>query len=512
MSATGSKKSSMTALVVWLMFAKSLAFIVSLALPLLLVRRLSQAEFGSYKQAFLLIGTAVAILPFGFGMSTFYFLPREDNPKTKNQLIFNVVLFNLVVGLAAFLVLWTSSDLFSRLFHDSHLVGLEALIGSVILFWLFSSFLETIAVANQEAKVSTVFILGAQLSKALLLVGAATFFGTVWSLIIAALIHAIIQTVVLLWYLHVRFKGFWFSFSWPVLRTQISYVLPYSLTALLFTAQTDLHSYFVANHYNAATFAIYSVGCMQLPLIGILSDSLASVMIPRLSILQKENNRHEIVRLMTGVMRKLAFVHFPLYAFLMVSGKEFIRWLFTDAYVGSWPIFAVNLTWIPFYVIMLDPIVRAYAEQRYFLMRLRLALFAILVPALWFAVVKFGPIGAIAVVLCINLVEHLLVTIRSAKLIGFGRRDVHMLADVGKLAAAAIVGALGALMAKPFVGSFKPLYVLAISGTVFLIFYISAVLLLRIPTAGEREDLLRKIGGLERLMFWRRAAQPLAGS
>ena len=346
----------------------------------------------------------------------------------------------------------------------------------------------------------------------MLLLGAAIFFGTVWSLIVAALIHAIIQTVVLLWYLNIRFKGFWFSFSWPMLRTQISYVLPYSLTALLFTAQTDLHNYFVANHYNAATFAIYSVGCMQLPMIGILSESLASVMIPRLSILQKENNRREIVRLMTEVMRKLAFVHFPLYAFLMISGKEFIRWLFTDAYVASWPIFAVNLTWIPFYVIMLDPIVRAYAEQRYFLLRLRLILFAVLVLGLWFAIGKFGPIGAIVVVVSTNLLEHLLVTIRSAKIIGFGQRDVHLLGDVGKLGVAAVVGALGALMVKPFIGGLKPLYVLAFTGSVFVILYLAAVLVMRIPTSHERDQLARKIAGLERWMFWRRTAQPLVGS
>jgi hypothetical protein len=160
---------------------------------------------------------------------------------------------------------------------------------------------------------------------------------------------------------------------------------------------------------------------------------------------------------------------------------------------------------------MLDPIVRAYAEQRYFLMRLRLILFAILVPALWFAVGKFGPIGAIAVVVSTNLLEHMLVTVRSAKLIGFGRGDVYMLGDVGKLAVAAIAGALGALIAKPFVGSFKPLYVLAITGVVFLIFYISALLLLRIPTADEREDLLRRISPLGRLLLWRRATQPVAG-
>lgn len=490
------------------MFAKSLAFIVSLALPLLLVRRLSQSEFGSYKQAFLIIGTAIAVLPLGFGSSTFYFLPREDNPRTKNQIIFNVVLFNLIIGLLTFLVLWTSTDLFSRLFHDSKLVGREALIGAVILFWLFSSFLETIAVANQEARVATVFIIGAQLSKAVLLLSAAIFFGTVYSLIVAALIHAVIQTVVLLVYLQLRFRGFWFSFSWPMLRTQLSYALPYSLTALLFTAQVDLHNYFVASQFDAATFAIYSIGCMQLPLFGILSESLASVMIPRLSVLQKQNNRREIVLLMSRVMRKLAFVHFPLYAFLVINGKEFIRWLFTDAYIQSWPIFLVNLTWIPFYVIMLDPIVRAFAEQRYFLLRLRIILTVVLIAALWFAVKNFGLLGAIVVVVATNLFEHLVITFRSAKIIGVQKKDIRLLDDVGKLGIAAIVAALSALATRPFVGSFSPFYVLAITSAVFFPVYVAIVLSLRVPTTLELERIKKRVLGFARFFFWRRAAQP----
>jgi len=490
------------------MVAKSFAFVVSLALPLLLVRRLSQAEFGSYKQAFLVIGTAIAILPFGFGTSTFYFLPRETTQRAKNQIILNVVLFNLIVGVLAFLILWTRSDLFSRLFRDSQLIGHEALIGLVIVFWLFSSFLETIAVANQEPKFSTAFIVGAQLSKAVLLLGAAILVGTVYSLIVASLIHGLIQTIVMVAYLHTRFRGFWFSFNWPMLRTQLSYALPYSLTALLYTAQTDLHNYFVSNRFNAATFAIYSIGCLQLPFLGILTESLASVMIPRLSLLQRDNDHREIVRLMTQVMRKLAFVHFPVYAFLMVSGKEFIRWLFTDAYLESWPIFAINLTLIPFYVIMLDPIVRAYAEQRYFLLRLRLFLFCALVVGLWYAVGAFGLLGAVVVVVSINLFEHLVVTYRSAKLIGIKKADLWLLGDVGKLALAAMVGAAGALVTRAFVVGLKPFYVLLLTGIVFVVLYMAALLLLRVPDDVERER-VRKMTELERIFFWRRAAQPL---
>ena len=62
--------------VIWLASAKAVAFGLGFALPLVLVRSLSQTEFGLYKQAFLLVNTATTILPLGFAMSAFYFLPR----------------------------------------------------------------------------------------------------------------------------------------------------------------------------------------------------------------------------------------------------------------------------------------------------------------------------------------------------------------------------------------------------------------------------------------------------
>src|ERR1022692_4081486 len=63
------KGASLTAHVSWLMFAKTMAFAFNLALPMLLVRRLDQAQFGVYKQLFLIIGTSVTVLPLGFAMS-----------------------------------------------------------------------------------------------------------------------------------------------------------------------------------------------------------------------------------------------------------------------------------------------------------------------------------------------------------------------------------------------------------------------------------------------------------
>jgi len=491
------------------MFAKSTAFLFSLALPLLLVRRLSQTEFGLYKQAFLVVGTAVAILPLGFGMSAFYFLPREDDNSRKGRIVFNVILFNVFVGGIVFLVFAVQPRLLSTIFHDPELEKYGALIGATIFFWMFAAFLEVIVIVNREAKLATVLIVGTQISKASCLLLAAILFGSLRSLILAGLVHSIVLSVILLGYLNQRFRGFWRSFSWATLREQLAYALPYGAAGLLFTAQNDLHNYFVSNSFGPATFAIYSIGCLQLPLVGILSESIASVTIPRISYLQKHNQPREIVLLMTKVMRKLAVIYFPLYAFLMVGGRELIRWMFTDNYIASWPIFAINLTLLPFYVIMLDPIVRAYAEQRYFLLRLRMVLFCVLLGGLWFSVRHYGVIGVITVVVSINLLEHLIVTYRSGRIMGVKPADVVLLRDVGKLALATLVASLVAAIVRARLLELKPFYLLLVTGSVLLLVYCSVSLILAVPTVEERASARNKLLEFQRWLGFNRAPESI---
>src|SRR2546422_10297264 len=72
-----------------LMAAKTAAFALSIAVPLLLVRHLTVREFGVYKQVFLLLVTDTVILPQGLAMSAFYFFDRE--PTRKAQVVRNIL-------------------------------------------------------------------------------------------------------------------------------------------------------------------------------------------------------------------------------------------------------------------------------------------------------------------------------------------------------------------------------------------------------------------------------------
>ena len=132
MAASDKTGHSLTTRALWVLIAKILAFALSIALPLLLVRRLSQEDFGLYKQAFLVIGSALALLPLGFQMSAYYFLPRET--ERQGQIVLNIMLFHFVMGALGALVLLLFPQVLGAIFHSNELINYTPIMAAVIFF------------------------------------------------------------------------------------------------------------------------------------------------------------------------------------------------------------------------------------------------------------------------------------------------------------------------------------------------------------------------------------------
>src|SRR4029453_19669489 len=169
-------RGSLTVQAFWLLIAKTLAFVFAFGLPILLTRTLSQHEYGLFKQIFLMITTATALLPLGFGMSAYYYLPRENDAKRRSQVVLNILLFYVLMGAAACFVLEFRPGFVALIFKDPEIPTYVSLVGVVIVLWLFSSFLETVAVANQELRLATIFIVVGQLTRTILLLVSAFLF------------------------------------------------------------------------------------------------------------------------------------------------------------------------------------------------------------------------------------------------------------------------------------------------------------------------------------------------
>lgn len=438
------KKTSLKEQSAWLLAAKMIAFACSFVLPLMIVRYLAQDAVGEYRAAFQVITNAVIILPLGFSMSAYYFLARETT--RRGAAIFNILIFNFVVGGLACLTLFLFPQLLGNIFHSEELTRLAPKIGIVIWVWIFATFLETVAIANQEARTATVFIIAAQVSKTILM-GAAVFaFATVESFIYAAMIQGIIQTFILLNYLRTRFPGFWRGFDAAFFREQMAYAIPFGLTGVLWMAQSDIHNYFVGYSFSPSDFAIYAYGCFEVPLIAMLSESVTSVLIPRMNALQLAGDRDEMIRLMARATQKLAFFYFPIYVILMITAKTFITTLFTQNYEQSASIFVINLTLLPFSVLILDPIVRSYKELGRLFLLTRLLVLTCMIGVLYFGLGSFSLTGMITVAVSAIVIEKLIAEVMVIKKLGLDLGHLSLLKTTAKTALISVFAGLVTLI------------------------------------------------------------------
>lgn len=493
------RNGSMTMRAALYMFAKTVAFLFSFILPLLLVRRLSQHEFGLYKQVFLVVGTALNILPLGVGMSAYYFLPRER--ERQGQVIFNILLFYLFMAGGVCLMFAMRPQVVAVIFNSTDLIQYAPLIGVVVLLWVISSFLEIAAVAHQEVRLATFFVVGSQFTKTVLLLAATLIFETVWGLIYAAILQGALQTIIMLFYLKSRFGVFWRSFRWAIMRRQLAYALPLGVAAVIIGLQSDIDNYFVANRFGAASYAIYAIGCFQLPLIAIICDSIGSVMIPRVSYLQKFNRRRDIIEVTARVMREMSALYFPIYAFLLIMGRDFLTLLFTEQYIASYPIFAINITLIPLAIITsaCDPVMRAYAEHRFFLLKARALLLALLFGALWVVTNHYGMVGTIATAIAVNVIERAVTLAKVGRVLDIRMQDLRLLNDIGKLALATAAAGLMTVLARTYLPVSNGVLRLLVCGAVLSVAYLTSMKLLGVLTDGERQAIRERIGRLRNL-------------
>lgn len=420
-----------------LLFAKVVGFGFAFMIPLFVVRFLNQESVGVYRQSFQVITNAMSLLSLGVAMSAFYYLSRE--PEKRAAAVFNILLFHFTTGGLAFSTLLLFPQIIGALFQSPEMTALAPLVGAVIWIGMIAVFLETVAVANQETLLSTVFIIFAQISKTVLIISAVTYFNSVEAILYAAMIQAVVQSIILLFYLNSRFPRFWLSFNFAFLREHLAYALPFGLAGVLWVMQNDLHAYFVGWRFSDAEYAVYAYGCFQVPLITMLAESVIAVLIPRMSRLQMTDDRREMIRVTARTMQKLALFYFPLFIFLMIASEALIVTLFTRDYLASVPIFRINLLLLPTLVLISDPIVRAYKELGRFLVALRVGMFIVLFTALYFSINYLSMTGIIAIAVASKFLEGAIAEAVVFYKIGVTKKDFHYLTNIGKTAVAALI-------------------------------------------------------------------------
>ena len=206
------------------------------------------------------------------------------------------------------------------------------LAGLFLTFMLMSTVLEIVMVSRKKHLMAAMTYACSDIVRTLFFILPAFALGSLRAVFIGATAFAALRLVLLLGALW-RQYGSEFRVDVALWREQLAYALPFALAVGVEVIQLNYHQYVVASRFDAATFAIYAVGCMQIPLVDMIMTSTVNVMMVRMA--EDASHGETTVALWHETICRLAFLMVPLSFFLFVIARELVITLYTTTYAAS---------------------------------------------------------------------------------------------------------------------------------------------------------------------------------
>src|SRR5215831_11853529 len=423
-----------------LVAGRTVGFVASFLIPVVLARLFSRAEFGTYKQLFLIYGTIYGLAQAGMAESLYYFIPRR--PDEAGRHVANAFATIALVAVACAVLLYLARSDVAAWMTNPELAGYLPLLALFLAVTLTSVVFEIAMVSRKRHLGAAAVYAGTDLLRTACLVVPALAFRGLRGVLAGAVAFAVIRLAGLLAYLRREFgRGLRIDVS--LWRGQLIYALPFGVAVGVEIVQANLHQYFVASRFNAETFAIYAVGCLQIPLVDLICTSTANVMMVKMAEEAGDSKRETALALWHDTTCRLATVVFPLAALLLLTARGIIVSLFTVRYLASVPIFMIwCLTIVPS-ALSVDAVLRVYARTR-FLLGMNVVRLALIATSIGWFLSTFGLAGAVMVTLLSTSLVKAIGVIQISRLLRVGFGDVlpwRRLAGVAIQAAIAAVPA-----------------------------------------------------------------------
>jgi O-antigen/teichoic acid export membrane protein len=301
------------------------------------------------------------------------------------------------------------------------------------------------------------------------------------------------RVVAMLWYFNREF-GKTLRPDGAVFKSQLHYALPFGGALLVEIIQRNYHQYFISNHFDPATFAIYAAGCLTIPFIDFVATPSSDVMMVKMREAHANGDTRAVLALWHDTTGKLSLLFFPLVVFSIIVSRELIITLYTKTYAASIPVFAFWSLAIVFTAVMVDGVLRVYAQTRFLLINnlIKLGLTAVLL--LWF-VQSFQLVGAVLATLLTTLVGRILGLWRMKHVMAIRWKDVLPWTRMGIITLFSIAAGVPAIVVKSGFQSSPKVALLVTCGIYGLAYWALALSfhLVRLPDLGPVWTTVRKL-------------------
>jgi O-antigen/teichoic acid export membrane protein len=446
---------------------RGVAAIAGLTTVMILSRLMGKADYGTYRQVWLVFFTLAPLMELGIPPSASFFIPQLAADKIKTYLIQNSLLL-VGSGLILGAVLFTSGAVLEKLFRNPGLVlYLRAFALFPALTLSFNLTENTLIALGRAGTAGWISGAGAIIQATLILsvvAGGGSLELLFRVLSLWALLRWLVAAGALLWYSR-HFKTSWDT---AALKGQLAFALPMGAAAMAGILARQFDKVIVSTKFDASEFAVYANGSYEIPLINVLTLSVTAVLVPAIVRANTQNDREGIRRLWHGSARRMAWLFFPAFIFLLIAAKPLVILLFSEKYVDSANVLRVFAFLLPLRIALYSAFLRALGNSRAILL---ISLGAVIISAgLAIILIQFESLGYLGPALASIAGAYWAAwfSIRmSLKTLQWQWHQFFPWKTLGALMLVAIAAAIPTLIARLFVGNQSALIQLAGLGLVY---------------------------------------------
>ncbi|MBR0706639.1 lipopolysaccharide biosynthesis protein [Bradyrhizobium liaoningense] len=315
-------------------------YAIQMALPVILVRHLTQQEFGDYRLMWLVASTGLILFPLFLPQSLVYFLPRAT-PGTRPKLVGNTLLSLFALGGLSVLLLLVLMPVL-----PGSIAGLQRYSPLVQIFvgtWILASILDVLPNADGKSEWQACATVGFAILRAAALAGAAVASGDVTWVLVAMCGAAMVKVGIALAYALFAAQETGLAFDRQLARLQLNYSLPFAVAQGFFLLRVQADQWVVATNFSNTAFALISIASTVL-LVGTLTrQPLNDALLPKISSLVGAGKLDDALALIQKGYLVLGMMLPPVLGLLISTANELVELIYTREYLGAVPLMRIYL-------------------------------------------------------------------------------------------------------------------------------------------------------------------------